>query len=90
MYVVQFSWIFNVIAMQTDPETDEVTPEDQPTDQDMDQDGEGEKLQENNWLEDPTWSPEKLSVTMSKLKMKMTVKRYMTTQGNQIHKVAVG
>ena len=44
MYVVQFSWIFNVIAMQTDPETDEVTPEDQPIDQDMDQDGEGEKI----------------------------------------------
>ena len=56
----------------------------------MYQDVEGEKLQENNWLEDPTWSPEKLTVTMSKLKMKMTVKRYMTNQGNQIHKVAVG
>ena len=26
----------------------------------MDQDGEGEKLQENNWFEDPTWSPEKI------------------------------
>ena len=60
MYAVQFSLIFNVIAMQTDPETDEVTPEDQPTDQDMDQHGEGEKLKENNWFEDPTWSPEKI------------------------------
>ena len=55
----------------------------------MYQDVEGEKLQENNWLEDPTWSPEKLTVTMSKLKMKMTVKRYMTTQGKQIHKFVV-
>ena len=74
--------------MQTDGETDEVTPEDQPTEQDKDQAGEGEKLQENNWFEDLTWSPEKLTVTMGKLKMKMTVKRYMT-QGKQIHKFAV-
>ena len=68
MYVIQFSWIFNVIAVQTDPETDEVTPEDQPIDQDMDQDGEGEKLQENNWFEDPTWSPEKIDSDYEQIK----------------------
>lgn len=45
--------------MQTDPAIDEGTPEYQPTDQDMDHDDEREKLQENNWFEDPTWSPEK-------------------------------
>ena len=62
-YVVQFSLVFNVLVIQTDPETDEGTPEDsknQPTDQDTDQDGEGEKLEENNLFEDPTWSPEKI------------------------------
>ena len=57
--------------MQTDQETDEGPPppaEDQPTDQDMDQDGEGEKLQENNWFEDPTWSPEKIGSDYEKIK----------------------
>ena len=54
--------------MQTDPETDEGTPEDQPTDQDMDHDDEREKLQENNWFEDPTWSPEKIDSDYEKIK----------------------
>ena len=57
--------------MQTDPETDEGTPEDsknQPTDQNMDQDGEGEKLEENNWFEGPTWSPEKIDHDYEQIK----------------------
>lgn len=71
MYVTQVSLVFNVLEMQTDPETDESTPEDwknQPTDQDMDQDGEGEKLEENNWFEDPTWSPEKIDHDYEQIK----------------------
>ena len=70
-YVVQFSLVFNVLVIQTDPETDEGTPEDsknQPTDQDMDQDGEGEKLEENNLFEDPTWSPEKIDHDYEQIK----------------------
>lgn len=45
--------------MQTDPETDDGNPEaseNQPTDQD----DKGEKLEENNWFEDPIGSPEKI------------------------------
>ena len=69
--------------MQTDQETDEVTPPppvDQPTDQDMDQDGEGEKFKKIIGLRTQHGALKK-RVTMSKLKMTMTVKRYMTTQG---------
>ena len=70
-YVVQFSLVCFVLAMQTDPETDDGTPEDsknQPTDQDMDQDDEREKLEENNWFEDPTWSPEKIDHDYEQIK----------------------
>ena len=81
-FIVQFALAFNVLEVQTDPET-EGTPEDsknQPTYQDIDQDNEREKA-ENNLFEDPTWSPEKLTMSMSKSKMKMTVKKYTTTRG---------
>ena len=74
--------------MQTDPETDEGTPEDQPTDRDIDHDDEREKLQENNWFEDPTWSPEKIDSDYEQIKDEDD-SAYTTTQGKQIHKFAV-
>ena len=70
-HVVQFSLICFVLAMQTDPETDDGNPEaseNQPTDQDMDQDDEWEKLEENDWFEDPTWSPEKIDHDYEQIK----------------------